>query len=104
VRLARRKAAIIQLHEEIQMRKEIVLAVALALGSTFAVAADEPCKGPDGKPVELSKADTDKDGKISAAECAKATGAPGAAGREGGAAGDKPGAAGDKPAAPPKEK
>lgn len=59
------------------MKKELVLAVALALGSTFAVAADEPCKGPDGKLVELSKADTDKDGKISAAECTKATGAAG---------------------------
>jgi hypothetical protein len=62
------------------MRKEIALAVALALGSTFAVAADEPCLK-DGKPVELSKADTDKDGKISKAECDAATkaGAPGRA-------------------------
>jgi hypothetical protein len=64
------------------MRKEIVLAVALALGSTYAVAQEAPCLK-DGKPVELSKADTDKDGKISKSECDAATKAPGAAGPKG---------------------
>jgi len=84
------------------MKKELVLAVALALGSTFAVAADEPCKGPDGKPVDVSKFDTDKDGTLSAAECAKATEGPGAAGRTGeggapaGAQPEKPAPGGDK--------
>jgi hypothetical protein len=79
------------------MRKEIVLAVALALGSTFAVAADEPCKGPDGKPVALSTADTDKDGKISKSECDAATkaGAPGRAAEPTGA--PPPAGATDKP-------
>jgi hypothetical protein len=96
------KPQIIQLHEEIQMRKEIVLAVALALGSTFAVAADEPCKGADGKAVSEDVIKKfDKDGKpgLSATECLEATKAPGgAAGPKGE---DKPGAAGDKPPAPP---
>jgi hypothetical protein len=86
------------------MKKELVLAVALALGSTVALAAGEasPCKGPDGKPVDVSKFDTDKDGTLSAAECAKATEGPGAAGRTGesgapaGAQPEKPAPGGDK--------
>jgi hypothetical protein len=99
------RAAIIQLHEEIQMRKEIVLAVALALGSTFAVAQEKECIGADGKPVSadvVKKFDADNDKKLSATECAEAKkgGAEGPK-REGGPAGAPPA---DKPPAdkPPK--
>lgn len=105
------------------MRKEVLLAVALALGSTFAFAGGETSpqafwdkyskegimskedalkyKGPDGKSVDVSKADANGDGKLSAAEWTKYHQESGAAGR----AGDAP-----KPAAPaagapaPKEK
>jgi hypothetical protein len=103
--------------EEHIMRKEFVLAVALALGSTFAVAGGETSpqafwdkhskegimskedalkyKGADGKSVDVSKADANGDGKLSAAEWTKYHQESGAAGRAGDATKDAP-----KPAAP----
>jgi hypothetical protein len=69
-----------------EMRNQLVLAVALALGSTFAVAADEPCKDASGQPVSadiVKKFDKDGTPGLSKAECAEATKAPGAAGPKG---------------------
>ena len=79
------------------MKKELVLAVALALGSTLAVAAgDKECWDKNAKDGSLSKeaaalcnvkdfdkADANKDGKLSNAEYTQATAGGGAAGPKG---------------------